>query len=376
MTSASTKLKSPVEKGRVEEFRKPRVHVPPVKGATRSDRLLALLSPYEQVLVLTHDNPDPDGVASSWGLSVLIREKLKKSARVVAGGAVVRAENLRMMELLSPPLEFVEQVTPAPNAALLLVDCTPAASNHLLGNAAIKPLAVIDHHQPEGARFRVPFRDIRPKLAATATIVSQYLRDQQIEPEQNLATALLYAIRTDAVGHPAFSRVDQRMVSWLSHWASHKKLADIENAPLSRAYYGDLLLAMENTFVYEDAALCYLPRANGAETVGEVADLLIRCHGVNRVLCGAVIGKDILFSARTRDNGGDASELVQKTLAGLGHGGGHRHRAGGKAPASAKTGKISEDLQVEIRNRWLKVCGLDAQRGLRLVPRKDILENL
>ena len=45
-----------------------------------------------------------------WALITLVRAKLNKPARAVAGGAIVRAENRRLMELLNPPIEFVEHV--------------------------------------------------------------------------------------------------------------------------------------------------------------------------------------------------------------------------------------------------------------------------
>jgi hypothetical protein len=159
-------------------------------------------------------------------------------------------------------------------------------------------------------------------------------------------------------------------------FADYSKLADIEDAPLSREYYSDLLLAMKNTFVYDDAALCFLPRAASPEIVGEVADLLIRCRDINRVMCAAALGGDVLFSVRTTEAGGDATELMRKAINGVGYGGGHRRRAGGKLLAAPRTDRITEELQAELRTRWLRACGIDSQRGTRLVTRREILEDL
>jgi len=105
-----------------------------------------------------------------------------------------------------------------------------------------------------------------------------------------------------------------------------------------------------------------------------VADLLIRCRSISRVLCGAVVGGDLLLSIRTDHKDEDAALLAQDTLAGIGRGGGHRHRAGGKIPDVGP--RISEALQEELRNRWLGTCGVDRQRGTRLVPLREIVENL
>ncbi|NLX13275.1 MAG: hypothetical protein GXY44_06415 [Phycisphaerales bacterium] len=327
--------------------------------------------------MVAHNNPDPDAIATGWALCKLIGERLGKPGRVIAGGAVSRAENRRMIQLLKPPLDIVDNLETNPDDAIVLVDCNPLANNHLLQNTSIRPVAVIDHHGPELGSFRVPFRDLRPRTAASATIAAQYIREQQVEPGSDLATAMIYALRTDTrTEQPTLSRLDKSAIAWLTPKADHEKLAGIENAPLPRSYYADMLLAMENTFIHDGAALCFLPQASGPETVAEIADLLVRCEGIHRVLCVAMVEGDVYLSARSSPRGGDANAALQAVLKGLGRGGGHRHRAGGKVPAAACDGIAGPDLHNELRNRWLAACKIEQQRGTRLVPRREILEHL
>jgi nanoRNase/pAp phosphatase (c-di-AMP/oligoRNAs hydrolase) len=239
-------------------------------------------------------------------------------------------------------------------------------------------VAVIDHH-PSTDPGPSPslFSDVRPAVAAAVTIVASYLREQQVEPGGNLATAMVYAIRTETKGSQTrHSELDKSILTWLTERADPTLVAQIENAPLGRSYFGDLSLAMNTTFVYDNVAFCLLPRASCAEIVGEVADLLIRDDAVGRVLCGAAIGRDILFSARTDYGCGDAGQLLRTTLAGLGSGGGHEHRAGGKAAGAAPKGRITDDMHDELRRRWLAACGVRRERGTRLVPKGQIVEGL
>jgi len=346
------------------------------KRPGRSDRLLKVLDAYDAIAVISHDNPDPDAIAAGWAVSMMVRKKLEKPVRVLAGGAVVRAENLRMVELLNPPIELLEQWEPEGRVAVVLVDCDPTADNHLLSKAGIKPAVVIDHHEAGRKRFRVSYRDVRPRVAALSSIMADYIREQNLEPGADLATALMYAIRTETKGWDAvYSRTDRRAISWLTGFYNPDRLSEIENAPLARRYFGDLLLALENTFIYEDAALCFLPRAQGPEIVGEVADLLVRCKDVERILCAVLLDKDLLISVRTTRSGGDAVALLQRTLKKLGHCGGHRHRAGGKVPG-VETRTSADDLQNLIRTRWLEACGVQQGRGSRLVAKKDIVLHL
>ena len=165
----------------------------------------------------------------------------------------------------------------------------------------------------------IPFRDVRLRVAATATIAASYLREQHLEPPQELATALLYAIRTETRGGDTFhSRLDRTIIAWLTRFANPALLAEIENAPLPRDYFADLVLALQNAFIYDGAALCFLPRAAGAEIVGEVADLIARCDEVRCVLCAA---RSVTISscryARTAIRR-SAADLVQTVVHGLG----------------------------------------------------------
>ncbi len=342
----------------------------------RSTRLLAALTDYEQVMVVTHDNPDPDAIASGWGLCWMIGEKLGKPARLIGGGAIVRAENRYMVKLLNPPIELVDEIEVGERTAAILVDCSSAASNHLLDSAGVRPIAVVDHHQVRGARPRLAFRDVRPRVAASATIVASYLKEQALSPPSDLATALLYGMQTETQGSEThYAPLDRRMVTWLSRFADPGKLVQIENAPLTPEYYSDLVLALQSTFVYDGSALCFLPRAEGPETIAEVADLLVRCQTIEQVLCGSIVGDSLFVSVRTKLGGPNAADLVHRVLDGLGAGGGHERRAGGKVRLLPPT-LHGEPLLDELRNRWLAVCGRDRPRGTRLVARREIVRNL
>lgn len=343
---------------------------------SRSERLIEAVRPFERVVVLMHDNPDPDAIATGWAVKCLLERKTDKPARLIGGGEIVRAENCHMVQLLQPPLELVEDFVPDAQTAVVLVDCGPEATHHLLSGETLPPTAVIDHHEARRRRG-VSAYDVRPRLAASATIATIYLRQQEIEPGPRLATALLYAIHAETRGSAtAHTRADHAALTWLTRRADPTLLAEIQNAPLPRAYYGDLVLALQNTFLYGEAAFCWLPRAHGPEIVGEVADLLVRGETIARVLCATVWGENVLLSARTDKAGGNARDLLRDAIAGLGHGGGHMHRAGGKLFATAPGPTRLDELQDELRARWLRACGISRQRGERLVAKHEIMEHL
>lgn len=343
----------------------------------RSEQLLQAVSEADRIVIMTHDNPDPDAIAAGWAVQTLLRERLDKTARLVAGGEVVRAENKLLVDILKPPLELVGEIDLAGDVGVILVDCGYGAENHLLADTDVVPVAVIDHHPLRGGKRRLRFRDVRPKVAACASITTSYLREQGIAATPRLATALVYAIRTETSGAQIdHSRLDRTALRWLSATSNPTWLARIENARLSRAYFRDLALAIQSTLLYEDAAFCLLPRAAGPEIVGEIADLLIRCEGVRRVFCGALVAGDMVVSVRTERGGEDAAGLLRKTLRGIGWGGGHRHRAGGKVPNAGGPPGLSPAQVSELRRRWLHACGREGRRPARLVSKRDLMRNL
>jgi nanoRNase/pAp phosphatase (c-di-AMP/oligoRNAs hydrolase) len=343
----------------------------------RSDRLLQAVSGAGRVVITTHDNPDPDAIASGWALYTLIRERLDRTVRLIGGGEIVRAENRRLIESLKPPLELVHHADLAGDVAVILVDCGYGAENHLLAETDIVPAAVIDHHPLRGPTCRVRFRDVRPRVAACASITASYLREQQMEASPRLATALVYAVRTETRGaQTRHSGLDRSVLRWLYESANPTWLAQIETAPLTRAYFGDLVLALQSAVHYGDAVFCLLPRARGPEIVGEVADLLIRCEGIRRVFCGALVAGDLVVSVRTETGGRNAARLLRKTLEGIGWGGGHRHRAGGKVPDAGRARRIKPALGDDLRRRWLDACGIKGHRGARLVSKRELIRNL
>ena len=345
---------------------------PRTKTRTKSEELLLTLTDFDRILVVMHDNPDPDAIATGWGVQTLIQERLRRPVEVVGGGAIVRAENRHMVELLSPPIELVDQLAIDDGCAIILVDCGIGTTNHLVTRCGLRPVAVIDHHLDGERSSDTPFLDLRAGVAASASIAAEYLREQDIEPEDKLATAMLYAIRSETHGcETHHSDLDRAMIPWLTERADPAMLAEIESAPLSRDYFGDLALALQSTMVFGDAALCLLPRAEGAEIVGELADLLVRCRSIHRVLSGALVKGDLLVSVRTERTGDIAASLVQTVLDGLGSGGGHVHRAGGKV-AGVGSGPIRDELKHEIQRRWLAACGVAESSGELLVSRTEI----
>ena len=357
--------------------------------ATNSDELIRLVQPYEFVIVITRDTPDADSIASGWAVKHLLDEETTCESRFIAGGEILRSENRRLVELLKPPLEMLEEYFVVDNVALIFVDCGPDDHRHLLASQLFDPLAIINHHETQLSlpqsddpqltdpkHTAPPLADIQTEVAASSTIAASYLMQLECEPSEALATALLYGIRSETRGCKLeYTVLDRKVLEWLMPRANLALLADIENAPLTNEYFRDFALALQNCQIFDDAAFCMLPQTECPETIGEVADLIIRHQDLKRVLCAAVHKNKVILSARTTTGGGNATALLRATIDGLGQAAGHTYRAGAILMKESATSEIAKPLQAELRDRWQSACRVE-DKGTRLLSGDEIEGNV
>src|SRR5215468_3499406 len=93
--------------------------------------LLAVLERPGPLIILPHDNPDPDALASAATLRYLAKALARKEAAIGLGGFVGRAENRAMVRYLNIPLVPVADLPMrAPDALIALVDTQPGRQNN------------------------------------------------------------------------------------------------------------------------------------------------------------------------------------------------------------------------------------------------------
>src|SRR5512143_1821750 len=96
-------------------------------------------------LVLTHDNPDPDALASTAVLARLLRQTFKRPVTVAYGGIIGRAENREMVRCLGLKFSQLRYIKWENYQHFALVDTQPRTGNNQLPREIVPDL-VIDHH--------------------------------------------------------------------------------------------------------------------------------------------------------------------------------------------------------------------------------------
>ena len=129
-----------------------------------------LFSDADRVLIMLHNDPDPDAMASGLALRNVLR-RTKATAIIAAMQGVTRPENLRMTNLLDIHVETITPASIKEYDRVAMVDVQP----HYFGGLVDHVDLVIDHH-PEHPGYTAIYKDIRADYGSTCTILTEHLR--------------------------------------------------------------------------------------------------------------------------------------------------------------------------------------------------------
>jgi nanoRNase/pAp phosphatase (c-di-AMP/oligoRNAs hydrolase) len=325
--------------------------------------LLAALERPGPLVILPHDNPDPDALASAAALRFLARELAERDATIALGGYVGRAENRAMVRYLNIPLVPVQDLTLDGGAVIALVDTQPGRSNNSLP-AGLRPAIVIDHHPQYAPVGDLPFTDLRDGYGATSTILTEYLMDARLRVETKIATALFYGImaETQDLGREA-SAPDMNACSFLYPHTNKRRLAKIENARVPREYFAAFRSAIQSAVIYDRAVVSILDEIRYPDMVAEMADFLLRLDEVDWAAAIGRYGGFLYVSLRTTHRDVNAGDLLQRVL-GSDHAGGHDMIAGGRL--ALPPGADWPETAARVRGRLVAAVGMQQATAERL----------
>lgn len=324
-----------------------------------------------KVLIVTHDNPDPDSIAAAVALRHLLVVKTGQNAVLTYGGVIGRSENRNMVEQLDIPLIPISELELKQFQIVCMVDTQPNTGNNSWP-ATLPVHFIIDHHPPKSDLSKVCWVDIRESYGAAATILYEYLTSQGVVINTRLATCLYYAIKSETqdLGRE-WSKADREAYLKLLPLANNRILFKIIHPQVSTAYFSAFHQAIDSARIYGSALVFNLLQIDNPDLVAELADFLLRHKGVDYVLgMGWFDGTQIL-SMRSLDPDAKLGLVIQEMIAGLGTAGGHGMVAGGQIRSMNIEQKAQDELEETLTRRMLKALNMQVQPGKRMVPPSD-----
>lgn len=313
-------------------------------------------------LVLTHDNPDPDALASAAILARILEQRFHRQVTCAHGGIIGRAENREMVRVLRIPLSHLRYLSWDDYRHFALVDAQPGSGNNQLPKRITADL-VFDHHPRRRTTAGAKFVDIRTEYGATATILGEYLEAAGLEPTKAQATALAYAIRSETQDFLRESAgPDKELYDRIFPLVDKRALARIQSSRQPIEYFRNLHTALENLWTVETLVVSHLGTVEQPDIVPEIADLLLRLEGKTWSLATGVYGDRVYLSIRTTNSRADAGGIMRRLVSRSGKGGGHGMLAGGWVEITTGYAGNPRALQEQLARRLARALKKNPDR--------------
>jgi nanoRNase/pAp phosphatase (c-di-AMP/oligoRNAs hydrolase) len=343
--------------------------------APRLDELKAVFENGERWLILTHDNPDPDALASAFALLKLAESFNGLTARIGFGGFVGRAENRTMVRELGLPIIPTWAVSFEDIDKIALVDTQPGTGNNALPPDR-KADVVLDHHPLRDDTTAAEFWDVRIECGSSSTLLTQYLQAAGVPLEGNLATALFYGIQSETqdLGREA-GEGDIKASLALYPGTDRELISRIRYPSLPSPYFKSLHRSLERARTRGPVVVSYVGNLDYPDLVAELADFYLRYDGAYWSFCIGIFEEDILISIRTSLPDASAGRLLRKVIGDDGSAGGHGMMAGARVPIGHLSAEDVRLKSEELVNRFIKELGVQDEKGAALLDTSTLGED-
>jgi nanoRNase/pAp phosphatase (c-di-AMP/oligoRNAs hydrolase) len=295
----------------------------------------------DRVLILLHNDPDPDALASGLALRNVLR-RTKQTAIIGALAGVTRPENQRMLNLLDIHVDIItpEQVQEFERVAM--VDVQP---HYFLG--AINHVDLVIDHHPEQTGYSAVYKDIRTDYGSTSTILCEHLRAVDANISERTATAMLYAIKSDTLFfNRQANRVDLEAFSYLYPLADAMMIRKMEGAEITMERLDYVLRARQQGRMVEQVFCTFLGTSPREDFIPYVADFYLQLENVKWTIVAGIVNDSLVMSVRNLGYSRNAGDFVRRYFADIGSAGGHRAMAKAVVPLRAfrdKFGNLQSD---------------------------------
>lgn len=297
----------------------------PLSASEKLRRFYDRFSGEDRVLIVI--NADPDAIASAMAAKRLLWRRVG-GVTIAHVNIINRPDNIAMIRLLGVPLVYIEEIAPAAFNRWVIVDSQPCHHH------AFAPMAfdvIIDHHPESDAK--APFKDIRPKYGATATILTEYLRAARIKPSAKLATGLFLAIKTDTRNFERESLIeDVRAFQFLYRHANIHLARKIEQSELRLDFLKYFKHALETMRMRRGRIFVHLGKVVNPDVCVLVADFFMRVNPVKWSVISGIHQEKLILILRNDGLRKNAGRVAKQSFGRFGSAGGHKSMARAEIP--------------------------------------------
>lgn len=304
-----------------------------------------------RVFIQTHNFPDPDAIASAFGLQVLL-EKFGIKTTICHHGMVERTTTMNMVTEFGIKMTSDLDLKDMTNEDYIItVDSQKGNANilDLIGDE----VACIDHH-PTFCPADYKYKDIRI-VGSCATIIADYYRQYKIDMPESVATALLYGLKMDTRDFTrGVTELDVQIFAYLFPKANSVLIRRFQSGVIQYNELEAFVDSMRDIQIFGGVAFAFLNFECADAFVATVCDFIQNLDVVNFAVVYSRRENGFKFSVRSELDELNAGRIAEEALRDVGSGGGHKSMAGGFADEDKLLG-MSVDFNKTIQNLFLSV---------------------
>ena len=333
---------------------------------SRAAELESVLEDAESLVIVSHDNPDPDSLASAVALETIADACGVEEITIAYGGEISHQQNRAFVNALEIGVESIDDVDLEEYDCIAFVDHSRPGVNTEVPRS-ISPDVVVDHH-PDGG-VDAEFTDVRVEYGATSTIFVEYLTDLEIPITRRLASALLFAIhreRLDFIRDPTRREYEAALAVYPD--ADLELLEQLYGTAFSPGTIDAIGRAIASRDRRGSSLVASVGRTTETDALPQAADYLLNLEGVDTVLAYGVVDGMIRMSGRSIDPRVHMGETLKVAFGALGSVGGHHDMAGGNIDLGLfadrgddDEGTLLEFVGTRIERRFFDALNLDGE---------------
>lgn len=323
---------------------------------TNLDRMTADIK-HKHVYVQTHNFPDPDAIASAYGLQYLLKQR-GIDATICYKGKVDRSSINKMVQLLDIKIvEYEDLGNMLEDDEIILVDAQKGNANiiDMPGNEVM----CIDHH-PTFEKIDYVYSDIRPDVGSCSAIIASYFFENNISMSKSVATALLYGMKIDTANLTrGVSKLDLDMFYQLYDMVDKELIISLDTSVLSQNDLEAYASAINSIQIHGRMSIANTGMDCPEPLIASISDFIMMIDGIDVTVVYSIKENGIKISIRSSCEC-NAGLIAKNALQGIGNGGGHEHMAGGFVPFKpdiaepSKNEAYIKELTRDIEERFVK----------------------
>jgi len=286
----------------------------------------------KEFFICTHDNPDPDALASGLGMLRVLNFIGVEADKIWYCGEIGHPQNRAMQVALNLPVRQwnieVEKSIAAKRdeCFFIFVDVTgPEQSNMSIPYA---PSLVVDHHKAVPKSKDVLF--LHDDIGACATLVADLMLNMppttgesgekdwcfnhEVDGVRELCTALAMGIKIDTIDFLSENSTDYDYKAYklCTSYMQVEKFHKVVNYELPPYMFEYERIAYENRIVDNPTCVIgigYVDESRG-DCVPYLADKYMRLQGIQTVMVYAIVGNKVRSSVRNNSAAYDTEQLI------------------------------------------------------------------